>query len=155
METYWNNKLTSEEIKMCAHLLNDIMHTQGSPISHYGDVDTVCTSLKTLRAIQKVRVLRSSEDNHMLGILVWGVCQFWWSKESFIYEDLVLVVDPEYKGFAREAIKLLEELAETNECKGILSGCILQDKPQMVLNSYRKFGFTEVIPNMFKEVNTF
>lgn len=153
METYWNTKLTKEEIETCANLLNDIMHTQGSAISKYGDIDTVCESLNILMGANKFCVLRSCKDDHMLGIFIWGVCHFWWSKEAFLYEDLVLAVDTKYKGFARDAIKYLEILAKAEKCRGILSGCILQDKPQKVLNSYRKFGFTEIIPNMFKEVH--
>lgn len=150
METYWNTKLTKDEIETCAELLNNIMHKQGSVLAHFGDIDSVREFLPTLVNNYSVRVLRSAEDNHVLGIIVWGVSHFWWSKEPFLFEDLVLAVDHEYHGFAREAVKALEVLAKANKCRGILSGCLLQDKPQMVLNSYRKFGFNEIIPNMLK-----
>lgn len=150
MDTYWDTKLTKDEIETCAHLLNDIMQKQGSVLAHFGDIESVRESLPALVNDCAVRVLRSLEDNHVLGVIVWGVANFWWSKEPFLFEDLVLAVDPKYHGFAREAIKALEVLAKANKCKGILSGCLLQDKPQMVLNSYRKFGFNEIIPNMLK-----
>ena len=150
MDTYWDTKLTKDEIETCAHLLNDIMQKQGSVLAHFGDIESVREFLPALVNNGAVRVLRSLEDNHVLGVIVWGVANFWWSKEPFLFEDLVLAVDPKYYGFAREAIKALEVLAKANKCKGILSGCLLQDKPQMVLNSYRKFGFNEIIPNMLK-----
>lgn len=150
MDTYWDTKLTKDEIETCAQLLNDIMNKQGSVLAHFGDIESVLKSLPALVNNCAVRVLRSLEDNHVLGIIVWGVSNFWWSKEPFLFEDLVLAVDPKYHGFAREAIKALEVLAKAHKCKGILSGCLLQDKPQMVLNSYRKFGFNEIIPNMLK-----
>ena len=150
MDTYWDTKLTKDEIETCAHLLNDIMQKQGSVLAHFGDIESVREFLPALVNNGAVRVLRSLEDNHVLGVIVWGVANFWWSKEPFLFEDLVLAVDPKHHGFAREAIKALEVLAKANKCKGILSGCLLQDKPQMVLNSYRKFGFNEIIPNMLK-----
>lgn len=150
MDTYWDTKLTKDEIETCAQLLNDIMLKQGSTLAHFGDIESVREFLPALVNNCAVRVLRSLEDNHVLGVIVWGVANFWWSKEPFLFEDLVLAVDPKYHGFAREAIKVLEVLAKANKCKGILSGCLLQDKPQMVLNSYRKFGFNEIIPNMLK-----
>ena len=128
MDTYWDTKLTKDEIETCAHLLNDIMQKQGSVLAHFGDIESVREFLPALVNNCAVRVLRSSEDNHVLGVIVWGVANFWWSKEHFLFEDLILA----------------------NKCKGILSGCLLQDKPQMVLNSYRKFGFNEIIPNMLK-----
>ena len=147
MDTYWDTKLTKDEIETCAHLLNDIMQKQGSTLAHFGDIESVREFLPALVNNCAVRVLRSLEDNHVLGVIVWGVANFWWSKEHFLFEDLILAVDTKYHGFAREAIKAL---AKANKCKGILSGCLLQDKPQMVLNSYRKFGFNEIIPNMLK-----
>ena len=152
METYWNTKLTKDEIATCIQLLNDIRNKQGSALAQFGDTYSVHRALLALVSHNAVRVLRSFEDNHVIGVMVWGVTNFWWSQEPFLFEDLVLAVDPEYHGFAREAIKALEVLAKEKHCKGILSGCLLQERPQMVLNSYRKAGFTEVIPNMLKVV---
>lgn len=152
METYWNTKLTKDEIETCAQLLNDIRNKQGSALAQFGDINSVRESLPALVNNNAVRVLRSLEDNHVIGVIVWGVSSFWWTKEPFLFEDLVLAVDLEYHGFAHEAIKALEVLAKEKHCKGILSGCLLQDRPQMVLNSYRKAGFTEIIPNMLKVV---
>lgn len=152
METYWNTKLTKDEIETCAQLLNDIRNNQGSALAQFGDINSVRESLPALVKNNAVRVLRSLEDNHVIGVIVWGVSSFWWSKTPFLFEDLVLAVDLEYHGFAREAIKALEVLAKTHKCKGIFSGCLLQDRPQMVLNSYLKAGFNETIPNLLKVV---
>ena len=152
MGTYWNTKLTKDEIETCAQLLNDIRNNQGSALAQFGAINSVRESLPALVKNNAVRVLRSLEDNHVIGVIVWGVSSFWWSKTSFLFEDLVLAVDLKYHGFAREAIKALEVLAKDNKCKGIFSGCLLQDNPQMVLNSYRKAGFNETIPNLLKVV---
>ncbi len=95
-------------------------------------------------------VFYDESETEFVGILAFDVGEFWWYPEPFLLEQLVLCVNPDYIGFEREAVKVLDEIAEEYNCVGICSGCMFQSNPNMVKNTYMKSGYNEMIPSFVK-----
>lgn len=93
-------------------------------------------------------VIVFTQEGTLAGILIYTVDGLWWSKERVLFEELVLSAGAH--GVQREAIKALDRLAHDFDCALIVSGCLIQGKPQMVMNGYKKAGFTIVNPLALK-----
>lgn len=113
---------------------------EGNAFVWLGDLETTMCSLR--QKAKDMKVAKFYHNDIFVGILVFDVGHPWWSKKLFLIEELVLCVQPDYHGFAREAIAFLDELAEEFKADAIIAGCYFQKTPQVVINSYKKAGFT-------------
>lgn len=132
--------LTYEEEKLIAEALLRHREEEGNAFVWLGDLETTMDALR--QKATNMQVTFFYDDKGFVGILVCDVGNVWWSKKKFMIEELVLCVRPNYHGFAREAIAYLEQLAELWEVDAIIAGCYFQKTPQIVMNSYKKAGFT-------------
>lgn len=140
MEAVTKLCLPYEEKKLIAEALLRHREDEGNAFVWLGDLETTMDSLR--QKIKNAQVSFFYDDNGLVGILVCNVGNVWWSKKKFMIEELVLCVRPNYHGFARDAIARLEYLAELWEVDAIIAGCYFQKTPQVVMNSYKKAGFT-------------
>lgn len=132
--------LTYEEEKLIAEALLRHREEEGNAFVWLGDLETTMDSLR--QKVKNMQVTFFYDDKGFVGILVCDVGNVWWSKKKFMIEELILCVRPNYHGFARGAIAYLEQLAELWEVDAIIAGCYFQKTPQIVMNSYKKAGFT-------------
>lgn len=140
MEAVTKLFLPYEEEKLIAEALLRHREDEGNAFVWLGDIETTMDSLR--QKIKNAQVTFFYDDKGFVGILVCNVGNVWWSKKKFMIEELVLCVRPDYHGFARVAIAFLEYLAELWEVDAIIAGCYFQKTPQVVMNSYKKAGFT-------------
>ena len=140
MEAITKLCLSYEEEKLIAEALLRHREDEGNAFVWLGDLETTMDALR--QKTKNMQVTFFYDDKGFVGILVCDVGNVWWSKKKFMIEELVLCVRPDYHGFARDAIACLEYLAELWEVDAIIAGCYFQKTPQIVMNSYKKAGFT-------------
>lgn len=133
-------QLTKQEMDVVLNRLVALRDKDGSLLIGLADRETVEKSLITMGIERKICVCY--EANVFIGILVFDVGYFWWSKELMLSEILVLCVSDTYRGFGRVACDLLDSLSKQYKCRAILAGCIFQQQPKFVQNTYQKFGYT-------------
>lgn len=110
------------------------------------------TRLYIFTKSQRGDVVVFTNNGILAGILMFSVGGLWWSDKPMLFEELVLSVGT-LPGVQREAIKALNHLAKELGCSLIAAGCLIQEKPQMVMNGYRKDGFTILNPMCIKLVD--
>lgn len=140
MATYIEGHLTSFEEAAITEALLKHRDKEGNAFVWLGDLKTTMRSLR--QKARDMQVAKFYHDGVFVGILVFDVGHPWWSKKLFLIEEFVLCVQPDYHGFAREAIAFLDVLAEEFKADAIIAGCYFQKTPQVVINSYKKAGFT-------------
>lgn len=90
-----------------------------------------------------------SEKGVLAGILLFSVGGLWWSDATFLFEELVLALNG-FHGIQREAIKALDRLAKAHSCALIAVGSLMQETAPMILNGYKKAGYTCLTPIAIK-----
>lgn len=141
--------LTETELDTIMETLLKERHEHGSPVLTVSDPFQTRLYLHTQSRHGHVVVF--SEKGVFAGVLLFSVGGLWWSKEIMLFEELVLSVSG-FAGVQREAIEALHHLAEDYGCALIVCGCLLQEKPQMVMNGYQKAGFTSLAPIAIKRL---
>lgn len=94
----------------------------------------------------------ANDEGQYAGILACDVVELWWIEGPVLVEDLVVSIDTKYNGFGRFAVKLLEAIAQDNDCVMICSGSsMMQDSP-LIRNMYKKQGFVVYGESYLKEM---
>ena len=151
METV-RGELTDDELETVVRKMTSIRDTEGAPLTVA--IGSPYDCLQNLYIMSTHGQVEKFYDNgEFVGILVFDVGKLWWSDKDILLEQFVLSVTNK-AGFQREAIKRLNEIAKEFDVYAICSGCIYQDKPQMVMNGYYKDGFVEVAPTAIKILKT-
>ena len=140
--------LTQPELSAIGWRMGKVRRTHGSAFSSLGSAAPVLENLLALSA--RGRVVVFTEAGSLVGILVFDVGSLWWTTETVLIEEFVLVVQDGFHGFQRIAIQELERLAKEYDVAAILAGSLYTDEPRMVLNAYKKAGFTETAPTCIK-----
>lgn len=125
-----------------------------NPFMHaFGDINAAMENIQDFwQRGQIVMFYNDKDKRNLVGILIYDVVQFWWSREYFLSEVLVLNTDKSFHGFGRIAIEKMKELAGLYKCAGICSGCILEKNAPMVANMYKKAGFQIATSNFVKDL---
>ena len=141
--------LTETELDTIMEMLLKERHEHGSPILSISDPFQTRLYLHTQSHHGHVVIF--SEEGVLAGILLFSVGGLWWSKETVLFEELVLSVSS-FAGVQRKAIEALNHLAKEYHCALIVCGCLIQEKPQMVMNGYQKAGFHVLAPIAIKRL---
>ena len=97
-------------------------------------------------------IVFTDKTDRLIGIIMFDVIRTWWCKENILFEEIVLCLVDDYKGFGRVAVEELEHIAEFYNCGLISAGSLLSPKNhKSIENLYMiKGGFTEKYSSYLK-----
>ena len=97
-------------------------------------------------------IVFTDKTDRLIGIIMFDVVRTWWCKENILFEEIVLCLVDDYKGFGRVAVEELEHIAEFYNCGLISAGSLLSSKNhKSIENLYMiKGGFTEKYSSYLK-----
>lgn len=145
--------LAPDELRKAMKEMIRVREQEGSVIAQLGDPSYVARQLYEMS--QRGLVVKFYKGNVFVGLMAYDVGQLWWLEQPLLIEQLVLSCDKEGHGVQREAINALDALARYVYpfVAGIASGNLFMERPQIVMNAYKKAGYTQTAPTSIKVID--
>lgn len=145
--------LTADELKKAMDEMVRVQKEQGSALAKLGNANYVAKQLFEMS--QRGQVYKYYKSGVFVGLMAFDVAFLWWLDKPLLIEQLVLSCDKDARGVQREALKTLDYLAKEvfPQVAGIASGCLFLKQPQIVMNAYKKNGYTQAAPTALKILN--
>ena len=143
--------LTADELEQAMKSMVKVRDLYGSEISKLGNPNFVAQQL--FQMSQRGQVIKYYNHGRFVGIMVFDVAFLWWLDRPVLIEQLVLACDSESVGVQRAALDTLDMLAMERypQVCAICSGCLFNaTQSQMVINGYKKHGYTQTAPTTIK-----
>lgn len=142
--------LTTAELEKAMREMVRVQKEMGSDLAKLGNANYVAKQLFEMS--QRGQVYKYYKAGVFVGLMAFDVAFLWWLEKPLLIEQLVLSCDKDAKGVQREALKTLDYLAtkEYPFVAGIASGCLFLKQPQIVMNAYKKNGYTQAAPTALK-----
>ena len=149
-----NRELTKEELTGIASAIYLKMHDN---YQQYGERFSMVDLKGIYEAVKKgyergTLVVFTDTTDRLVGIIMFDVVRTWWCKENILFEEIVMCLANDCKGFGRVAVQELENIAEFYNCGLISAGSLLSPKDhKSIENLYMiKGGFTEKYSSYLK-----
>ena len=142
--------LTADELEKAMREMVRVQKEQGSALAKLGNANYVAQQLFLMS--QRGQVYKYYKSGVFVGLMAFDVAFLWWLDKPLLIEQLVLSCDKDARGVQREALKTLNYLAQEvfPQVAGIASGCLFLKQPQIVMNAYKKDGYTQAAPTAIK-----
>ena len=85
---------------------------------------------------------------------MFDVGRIWWSDKIVVMEETVFCLDKTYSGIQREATRELDRIARGYSAELIVAGNMISKgtTEKLVMNGYKKAGYTPICTDMMKVV---
>lgn len=141
-----------EEIAEIQEMLDVYVNKMGSQVVK--KFANIPEGWKFLKALSKEgKIVEFYDHDKFCGILAFDVGEDWWSGDTKMLVEVVVLSCLGVHGLQREVCKMLDKLAKEYQAQMIVSGCFFLQMPQVVSNGYKKYGFNQTYPTYVKVMN--
>ena len=113
-----NRELTKEELTGIASAIYLKMHDN---YQQYGERFSMVDLKGIYETVKKgyergSLIVFTGTTDRLVGIIMFDVIRTWWCKENILFEEIVMCLANDCKGFGRVAVQELENIAEFYNC---------------------------------------
>lgn len=126
---------------------------KGSPLVSLGSQGSIYSHILEQNLKGQIRAWYDATGK-LVGLLMFDVGRIWWSNKIVIMEETVFCLDKSYSGIQREATRELDRIARGYSAEIIVTGNMIStgDTERLVMNGYKKAGYTPICTDMIKVV---
>nr|DAT53598.1 MAG TPA: Glucose-6-phosphate acetyltransferase 1 fold, GlcNAc biosynthesis, alpha/beta [Caudoviricetes sp.] len=126
---------------------------KGSPLVSLGSQGAIYSHILEQNLKGQIRAWYDATGK-LVGLLMFDVGRIWWSDKIVIMEETVFCLDKSYSGIQREATRELDRIARGYSAEIIVTGNMIStgDTERLVMNGYKKAGYTTICTDMIKVV---
>lgn len=126
---------------------------KGSPLVSLGSQGSIYSHILEQNLKKQIRAWYDATGK-LVGLLMFDVGRIWWSDKIVIMEETVFCLDKSYSGIQREATRELDRIARGYSAEIIVTGNMIStgDTERLVMNGYKKAGYTPICTDMMKVV---
>jgi len=126
---------------------------KGSPLVSLGSQGSIYSHILEQNLKGQIRAWYDATGK-LVGLLMFDVGRIWWSNKIVIMEETVFCLDKSYSGIQREATRELDRIARGYSAEIIVTGNMIStgDTERLVMNGYKKAGYTTICTDMIKVV---